>query len=104
MAYTPTFSTSAKIVSAFTTNNPAGADRESLPVTIVKLAFNETTRSIEATCSDRRMRQCRIDRLATEKMVKSLSVSLQKALDQQTPLQFVAAGGNDPGVWFYTVK
>jgi hypothetical protein len=104
MSYTPVFKTIARATSVFSTNNPAGVDRESLPVTIVDLTFNEVTRSIEVTCSDKRKRQCRIDRLNSDKLVKSLQMSLQKAYTMQTPIQFIAAGGNDPQVWFYTVK
>ena len=104
MSYTPTFKTITKVTQAFTTNTPAEADRKSLPVTIIDLTFNETTRSIEVTCSDNRKRQCRIDRLATDKLVESLTESLQKAYSQKKPLSFIAAGGNDPQVWFYSVE
>ncbi len=97
------FKVAAKANVAFSTNNPLGEDRKSLPVTIVELTFNETTRSIEATGNDGRKRQCRIDRLADDKMVQALTKRLQKAYDAQTKISFVAAGGNDPNVWFYAI-
>lgn len=102
-AFTPAFKVSAKAVVKFSTNNPLGEDRKSLPVTIVELSFNEVTRSIEATGSDNRKRQCRIDRITNEADLKALTKHLQKAYDAQTKVSFVAAGGNDPQVWFYTV-
>lgn len=104
MSFTPSFKTIARATTVFSTNNPFGEDRTSLPVTIVDLNFNEVTRSIEVTCSDKRKRQCRIDRLNSDKLVKSLTNALQKAYSNQTPVQFIAAGGNDPQVWFYTIK
>jgi hypothetical protein len=104
MAYTPSFSVPKAINVAFSTNNPRGEDRMSDPVMIEKLAFNEVTRSIEVTCSDRRTRQCRIDRMRDDKMIKTLQKNLQTAFDKRMLVQFVAAGGNDPQVWFYTVK
>ena len=102
-AFVPSFKVAAKANVAFSTNNPLGEDRKSLPVTIVELSFNETTRSIEATGSDSMKRQCRIDRLTDDKMVQALTKRLQKAYDAQTKISFVAAGGNDPNVWFYTI-
>jgi hypothetical protein len=36
-------------------------------------------------------------------MVQALTKRLQKAYDAQTKISFVAAGGNDPNVWFYTI-
>ena len=102
-AFTPSFKVAAKIEVAFSTNNPLGEDRKSLPVTIVELSFNETTRSIEATGSDNRKRQARIDRFNNEADVKSLTKRLQKAYDTQTKVCFIAAGGNDCNVWFYNI-
>lgn len=102
-SFTPSFKVSPKVNVAFSTNNPLGEDRKSLPVTIVELSFNEVTRSIEATGSDNRKRQCRIDRLMDQNMVQALTKRLQKAYDAQTKISFVAAGGNDPNVWFYAI-
>lgn len=102
-AFIPSFKVSAKVNVAFSTNNPMGEDRKSLPVTIAELTFNEKTRSIEATGSDNRKRQCRIDRLTDQKAVEALTKRLQKAYDAQTKISFVAAGGNDPNVWFYAI-
>lgn len=73
-------------------------------VTIVELSFNEVTRSIEATGSDKRKRQCRIDRLASDDMVKKLTRVLQVAFDNKTPVRFIAAGGASANVWFYNIK
>jgi len=101
--FTPSFKVAVKADVAFSTNNPFGEDRKSLPVTIVELNFNENTRSIQATGSDMRMRQCRIDRLTDQKMVVALTKQLQSAYDNGTKVCFVAAGANDPNVWFYTV-
>jgi len=103
MSFIPSFRTAAKLNVPFITNNPTQGDRMSLPVTIVDLAFNEVTRSIEVTCSDKRKRQCRIDRLANDMMVEDLQVTLQYAFDQGDTVQFVAAGGADANVWFYKV-
>jgi hypothetical protein len=102
-AFTPAFKVSAKAAVKFSTNNPMGEDRKSLPVTIVEVLFNETTRSIEVTGSDSRKRQCRIDRITNEADLKALTKRLQTAYDKETRISFVAAGGNDPNVWFYNV-
>ena len=102
-AFTPSFKVAAKAIVKFSTNNPLGEDRKSLPVTIVELSFNEVTRSIEATGSDGRKRQCRIDRITNEADLKALTKRLQTVYDKETRISFVAAGGNDPNVWFYTV-
>jgi len=101
--FTPSFKVATPVVTKFSTNNPLGEDRKSLPVTIVELTFNEATRSIQATGSDMRMRQCRIDRMNDTKMVQALTKQLQNAYDNGTKVCFVAAGANDPNVWFYSV-
>ena len=102
-AFVPSFKVANKASVKFSTNNPLGEDRKSLPVQLVELSFNDVTRSIEATGSDGRKRQCRIDRIVDEKDLKALTKHLQTAYDKQTNICFVAAGGNDPNVWFYTV-
>jgi len=103
MTFTPSFRPVAKLNVPFITNNPTQGDRMSLPVQIIDLTFNEVTRSIEVTCSDKRKRQCRIDRLANDTMVEDLTVTLQYAFDRGDTVQFVAAGGADANVWFYKV-
>jgi len=103
-AFTPVFKVAAKANVAFSTNNPMGEDRKSMPVTIVELTFNETTRSIEATGSDSRKRQCRIDRLMDQKAVEALTKRLQKVYDAQTKISFVAAGGNSHNTGLYAAK
>ena len=102
-AFTPAFNVAKKIDTVFSTNNPLGEDRHSNPVQILDLSFNENTRSIEVQCSDRRTRQCRIDRFKDDKLVRDLSRKLQKAYDDKMLVQFVAAGGNDANVWFYNI-
>jgi hypothetical protein len=102
-AFTPAFKVADKANVKFSTNNPLGEDRKSLPVTIVQLSFNEITRSIEAIGSDNRKRQCRIDRITNEADLKALTKRLQTVYDKETRISFVAAGGNDPNVWFYTI-
>ena len=102
-AFVPSFKVASKINVAFSTNNPLGEDRKSLPVYIVELTFNETTRSIEATGSDGRKRQARIDRFNSEVDVKSLTKRLQSAYDKEVKVCFIAAGGNDCNVWFYNI-
>ena len=102
-AFTPKFTSINKIDVIFSTNNPLGEDRVSLPVTLIELGYNETTRTIEATGSDKRKRQCRIDRIVNVEVLKQLTKDLQKAYDNQDTIQFVAAGGNDPNVWFYNI-
>ena len=102
-AFVPSFTAPKKVDAAFVTNNPMGQDNMSAEVLITELNFNEVTRSIEVKCSDRRMRQCRIDRFKDDAMVRTLCKKLQKALDDRMLVQFVAAGGNDANVWFYNV-
>lgn len=102
-AFVPSFKVANKATVKFSTNNPLGEDRKSLPVTIIDLDFNDITRSIEVTCSDNRKRQCRIDRIVNEADLKALNKRLQTAYDKETRVSFVAAGGNDPNVWFYTI-
>jgi hypothetical protein len=103
MNYTPSFKAITKTPQVFTTNNPRGEDRKSIAVTIVDITFNDITRSIEVTCSDNRKRQCRIDRLANDKTIKELEKTLTTAYSKAQPVHFIAAGGNDPNVWFYTL-
>jgi beta-lactamase class A len=102
-AFTPKFTSINKIDVIFSTNNPLGEDRFSNPVKIKELTFNETTRSIEATGSDGYKRQCRIDRITHTETLKQLTKDLQKCYDNETLVRFIAAGGNDPKVWFYNI-
>jgi hypothetical protein len=101
--FVPSFSVGPKANVKFSTNNPLGEDRKSQPVTLIELSYNENTRSIEATGSDGRKRQCRIDRITDTSDLEKLTKQLQKAYDKQARICFVAAGGNDPNVWFYTI-
>jgi hypothetical protein len=101
--FTPKFTSLTKVDVIFSTNNPLGEDRVSQTVTLIELDYNETTRTIEATGSDKRKRQCRIDRIVDEEVLKALTKNLQKAYDDGDLIQFVAAGGNDPNVWFYDI-
>jgi len=103
-AFTPAFTSIKKIDVIFSTNNPLGEDRLSAPVKIKDLEFNELTRSIEATGSDGYKRQCRIDRITHTETLKALTKDLQKAYDDETLVRFIAAGGNDPKVWFYNIE
>lgn len=100
MSYTPSFKTNK---AAFISNNPTEADRVSLPVVISDLKVDAVRGAILVRCSDQRTRTCLYSRLTNEKMIKSLEKSLQNAYDKGTPLQFVAAGGNDTNQWFYKV-
>lgn len=101
--FTPKFSVPGRVETKFSTNNPTGRDRESDVVQIVDLFFNQNTRSIEATGSDGRKRNCRIDRFSSDKDLKELSKNLQDAYNKELGVVFVAAGGNDPNVWFYNI-
>jgi hypothetical protein len=44
-----------------------------------------------------------LNRLTDDKFAEKMCKDLQKAYDKGTEVQFVAAGGNDPQVWFYNV-
>ena len=101
--FTPMFTSAKRIPTQFSTNNPGGRDRESVPVFITEISFNDTTRTIEAMCSDKRKRQCRIDRFMNDQLLRDLVDSLQNAYDNELEVVFVAAGGNDPNVWFYNI-
>ena len=101
--FVPSFNVASKAKTAFSTNNPLGEDRTSTAVQINNLTYNETTRSIEVNCSDRRVRQCRIDRFNDDKQVRELSKKLQQAFDNRDLVKFVAAGANSPDLWFYNI-
>jgi len=101
--FTPKFTSLTKVDVIFSTNNPLGEDRVSQTVTLIELDYNETTRTIEATGSDKRKRQCRIDRFMNDQLLRDLVDSLQNAYDNELEVVFVAAGGNDPNVWFYNI-
>jgi len=101
--FVPSFKVEPRAQVSFSTNNPFGRDRESVPVIIEVLAYNADIRTIEATGSDGRKRQCRIDRFSDDKLLKKLTSDLQAAYNTGTEVVFVAAGGNDPNVWFYNV-
>lgn len=102
--FTPSFSVPKAANVAFTTNNPLGENRLSAAVLITGLSFNDVTRSIEVMCSDKKMRQCRIDRFRDDKLVKALTKNLQDAYNKRTLVHFEAAGANDPNVWFFNIK
>ena len=102
-SFTPSFAVPKAIAAAFVTNNPLGENRVSAPVQINMLSFNENTRSIEAVCSDKKMRQCRIDRFQDDTKVRALTKKLQKAFTERTLICFTAAGANDPNVWFFDI-
>lgn len=78
--FTPSFVVPKAIAAAFVTNNPLGENRVSAAVQINMLAFNNNTRSIEATCSDKKMRQCRVDRFQDQAKLRALTKKLQAAL------------------------
>lgn len=101
--FTPSFVVPKAIAAAFVTNNPLGENRVSAAVQINMLAFNNNTRSIEATCSDKKMRQCRVDRFQDQAKLRALTKKLQAALDDRTLVCFTAAGANDPNVWFFDI-
>jgi len=88
----------------FSTNNPFADDRASHAVKIIDLSFNELTRTIEATGSDGRKRQCRIDRITNTEDLRQLTRELQAAYDNDETIRFVAAGGNNPDIWFYKIQ
>jgi hypothetical protein len=102
MAYTPSFKSIVK-TSNFVTNNPNGADMMSFPVRIIGFDFNENTRSFEVECDDRRMRQCRVDRMPEADAVE-LEKAIIKARDAGMEVRFIAAGGNNPNIFFYSIK
>ena len=102
-SYTPAFTSINKLNTPFVTNNPTMADNMSDPVRIVELKWNDITRTIEAVCDDKRMRQCRVDRLASDRMVELLTRALQVSLDTKTSVRFIAAGGASANTWFYNV-
>ena len=102
-AFTPAFTSIKKIDVIFSTNNPLGEDRYSDAVKIMELGFNDRTRTIEAECSDKRTRLCRIDRIVDQAVLKQLTKDLQAAYNNGTLVQFIAAGGNDANVWFYNI-
>jgi hypothetical protein len=101
--FVPVFKSVKRAETKFSTNNPFGRDRESDVTQIRTLEFNEETRTIEVMCTDGRKRQCRIDRFNNDKLLQQLTQDLQVAYDTEADVVFVAAGGNDPNVWFYTI-
>ena len=88
----------------FSTSNPLADDRISHPVRIIEIGYNETTRTIEAIGSDGRKRQCRIDRISNTEDLRQLTKELQAAYDNEEKIRFVAAGGNNPDIWFYKIQ
>jgi hypothetical protein len=100
-AFKPTFVTAKPAL--FMTNNPLDTDRMSKPVVIIGLEYFEDTNTVVANCSDSRKRRCQLNRLTDDKFAEKMCKDLQKAYDKGTEVQFVAAGGNDPQVWFYNI-
>jgi hypothetical protein len=100
--FVPNFRTAP--VSVFSTMNPTQADRISNPVFIVNLEYNQATNTIIAEGSDNRKRRCQLNRITADGYAEKLCNALQRAYDYQFEVQFIAAGGNDPGVWFYNIQ
>jgi hypothetical protein len=88
----------------FLTFNTAAADRVSKAVLPVALHWDDTTRTIRVVCSDKSIRECRVDRLSTVAEGRSLWKSIKTAVELKEEIHFVAAGGFDPTRWFYTIK
>ena len=88
--------------SVFSTMNPLQPDRTSVPVIITFPEYNEDSNTFIISCSDNRKRRCQLNRLA-EGYAEKLFDKLQKAYDKGMVVNFVAAGGNDPDVWFYDI-
>ena len=79
-------------------------DRVSQPVLLTAIHFDEKAREIRVFGDDGQTRKCKVDRLPTIEQGRQLFRTLQKAGTAKKPVQFVAAGGYSPDVWFYTVK
>lgn len=97
-----TFKFKAEKQSVFSTMNPLQADRISVPVIITLPEYNETSNTFIISCSDNRKRRCQLNRLA-DGYAEKLFAKIQKAYDKCLEVQFLAAGGNDPDVWFYDI-
>jgi len=97
-----TFKAKANQPSVFSTMNPLQADRTSVAVIITFPEYNETSNTFIISCSDNRKRRCQLNRLA-EGYAEKLFAKIQKAYDKGIEVHFVAAGGNDPDVWFYDI-
>jgi hypothetical protein len=104
---TRTLSFSSKVVkaqvAAFTTSRK-GADRKSSPVTMLDARYEEATQSIKIFCSDGKLRECRVERLASKEVARELWTTIQKLGKAKAPVTFVAAGGFTPDRWFYTIE
>jgi len=100
--FVPKFRTTSPTV--FSTMNPTQADRVSNPVFIINLEYREDTNTIIAEGSDNRKRRCQLNRINIDGYAEKLCNALQRAYDYQFEVQFIAAGGNDPGVWFYNIQ
>jgi hypothetical protein len=92
-----------KPVAQFRTRYQA-EDRVSASVKIVAMHFDEKLRQIRVIGSDTKIRKCNVDRLPSVEVGRELWKMLAKAGKEQKEVQFVAAGGFSPDVWFYTVK
>lgn len=97
-----TFKFKTEQQSVFSTMNPLQADRTSVPVIITLPEYNETSNTFIISCSDNRKRRCQLNRLA-DGYAEKLFAKIQKAYDKGIEVHFVAAGGNDPDVWFYDI-
>lgn len=80
------------------------ADRVSQPVLLQSMAFSETAREIRVFCADGNTRRCKVDRLPTIQDARILWKKLQDLGSKGEPVQFRAAGGFSPDVWFYDAE
>jgi hypothetical protein len=80
------------------------ADQVSQPTLMVSLVYVEALREIRVMGADGHTRKCKIDRLPSIDDARALMRRLKKLGTEKKPVQFVAAGGFSPNVWFYTVK
>ena len=88
----------------FVTRSPLEDDRLSGEVRINFLEYDEPTRTIVAIGTDGRKRQCRIDNFENTEVLRELTRKLQLAYDENQLVQFIAAGGNSPDIWFYDIR
>jgi len=79
-------------------------DRLSAPTQVLSTSYDHEKGILYVVGSDGYTRKCIVKRMPSMAHAAALQKKVRQAIKDGTPMQFAAAGGNDPSVWFYAVK
>jgi hypothetical protein len=81
-----------------------GPVRKSRKHTILSGTLDDLTREIRIYDESSRIHRCKVDRLPSTEAARALWKKLVEAQKKEQEIRFLAAGGNNPELWFYDIE